>query len=68
MKHPGDEQTPPGGHADRRRRLFEASRGLFGRRALPVDEEGTVVKPDVTETTREQPCEENEPDADRDER
>ena len=63
MKHPGDEGTPPGGHADRRRRLFEASRGLFGRRALPVDEDGTVVEPDLAETSPEQRCDEDEADA-----
>ncbi len=61
MKRPGDKRLP-GGKAGRRRRLFEQSRGLFGRRALPVDEQGTVAKTDLPE-----PPPEDERDAERDE-
>lgn len=71
MKRPGDEHRPPGGHAERRRRLFEASRGLFGRRALPPDEDGTVGEPAPTEIPPEddeQSRDESEQDVEGDER
>ena len=39
MKRPGEEDRPPGGNAERRRRQFEDSRGLSERPELPLEEE-----------------------------
>jgi hypothetical protein len=49
MKKPGEKDEFPGGKAERRFRLFEASRGLFRRRTLPLDEERPVEEPDRLE-------------------
>jgi hypothetical protein len=46
MKKPGEKDEFPGGKAERRFRLFEASRGLFRRRTLPLDEERSVQEPE----------------------
>jgi hypothetical protein len=47
MKRPGEKDDVPGGKAERRFRLFEASRGLFGRRSLPVEDETTSPEQDA---------------------
>jgi hypothetical protein len=68
MKRPGDKCDPPGGNAEKRRRLFEGSRGLFGRRALPLDEKRAGDAPDSPEpppNEEELPRDENERDAER---
>jgi hypothetical protein len=46
VKRPGEkEDVPGGGKAERRFRLFEASRGLFGRRSLRVEDETPSPEP-----------------------
>jgi hypothetical protein len=40
MKRSGDQDQGPGDNAERRRRLFEDSRGLSGRPELPLDGDG----------------------------
>jgi hypothetical protein len=40
MKRKDDQNREPGDNAERRRRQFEASRGLSGRPELPLDEDG----------------------------
>jgi hypothetical protein len=49
MKKPGEKDEFPGGKAERRFRLFEASRGLFRRRTLPLDEERPAEEPERRE-------------------
>jgi hypothetical protein len=49
MKKPGEKDEFPGGKAERRFRLFEASRGLFRRRTLPLDEKRSVQEPERPE-------------------
>jgi hypothetical protein len=49
VKKPGEKDEFPGGKAERRFRLFEASRGLFRRRTLPLDEERSVQEPERPE-------------------
>jgi hypothetical protein len=41
VKRPDEKRRDRGGHADERRRQFEESRGLSGRRALRLDEAAT---------------------------
>lgn len=65
MKRPGDE--PPDDHADERRRQFEESRGFWGRRELPLDEEETEEE-DEEEVEDEEPSDEDEVSPDEDER
>jgi hypothetical protein len=40
MKRKDDQNREPGDNAERRRRQFEASRGLWDRPELPLDEDG----------------------------
>jgi hypothetical protein len=45
MKRKGDQDRSRGDNAERRRRQFEDSRGLWGRPELPLDEEGEPDTP-----------------------
>lgn len=46
----GNRHHEPGGRAEDRRRQFEDSRGLTGRRDLPLDDESEADEPDADET------------------
>jgi hypothetical protein len=59
-KRPGDKGGDPGGNAEKRRRLFEQSRGLEEERLLDLDEAASE------EESEEQPDEGGAPPADKD--
>jgi hypothetical protein len=42
MKRPGEDDEPSGERLKHRRRQFEDSRGLSGRRELPLDEDSAA--------------------------
>jgi hypothetical protein len=63
MKRPRDKPDDPAGKAEERRRLFEESRGLSGRRGLRIDEDAADREDQEEEEERTEEPEEPKEDA-----